>query len=333
MSADFILGIDCGATKSAGVLCDLTGRILAWRRAGGCCIQQTLSPAARAELSGLVRDLCDQASISQPAVRYCAIGMNGIDFEEELRTQLAEVAKAVNLPVRRLGLVNDGIVALWGLTPASAAAILQHGTGVTAAWRRRPGGETLFDHLNSGKLFDMRSAALAMVARMIDGRKEATRLKDGLLSHLGIADERKFSEAVWRGRIPRARLLGTPVLIFQAWQEEDPAAEQLVRSAMEDYALTAYALGVKTRSKTPHIGFGGGVIRQAPPQFWNLLRERVQSFMPGAVIAPPELQPELGAAVMAAFRLGCRPGAFFLKLVKQSKESEVCPAVRNHRAG
>ncbi len=327
-----MLGIDCGATKCAGVLCDSTGRIFAWRRAGGCYIQQTLSPAARAELFGLVRDLCAQASISHAAVRYCAIGMNGVDFKEELKTQLAEVAKAVNLPIGRLGLVNDGIVALWGLTSASASAILQHGTGVTAAWRRRPGGETLFDHLNAGKLFDMRYAVLAMVARMIDGRKESTPLKDRLLSHVGIADERKFSEAVWRGRIPRDKLRGTPVPIFQAWQEGDPAAEQLVRSAIEDYALTAYAMGVKTRSKSLHIGFGGGVIRQAPPRFWNLMRERVQSFMPGAVVAPPELQPELGAAVMAAFRLGRRPGAFFRKLVKQSKESEVCPAVRDQRA-
>jgi N-acetylglucosamine kinase-like BadF-type ATPase len=259
--------------------------------------------------------------------------MNGIDFDEELETQRAEVAKAVDLPASRLGLVNDGIVALWGLTSAPAGAILQHGTGVTAAWRRHPGGETLFDHLNVGKLFEMRYAALAMAARMIDGRREATPFKDRLLSRLGIGDERKFCEAVYRGRIPRDKLRGTPVLIFQAWQEGDPAAEELVRSAMEDYALTAYAMALKTRSRTPHIGFGGGVIRQAPPQFWNLMRERVQSFIPGAVVAPPELQPEFGAAVMAAFRLGRRAGAFFHKLVKQSKESESRPAVRDHRAG
>lgn len=319
MASDYLLGIDGGATKSAGVLCAPDGRIVARKRVGGCHIPngQRLPPASREELVGLVNGLCADTGLSPEVIGACGIGINGIDFDDEFDMHAADVAAALALPNAQVSLVNDGIIALWGGTSAPASVIIQHGTGLTTAWRREPGGETIFDSLNVGRIFDIRQEAIVAVARMIDGRAEMTGLKDVLLSHFGVADASRFAEKVFRGCVPRGTLRSTPPLIYRAWQQGDTVAARLVRRAVDDYVLAARALAARTQSETPWIGFGGGVITVAPRQFLDLLRAGVLAQWPHAVVGAPELLPEDGAVVMAAFRRGIAPEPVFRQLASQ----------------
>ncbi len=315
----YFLGIDGGASKTRGILIEASGRILARGATGGSSIIGLPHAEALAILSGLVQSLCARAEVPVAAVACCGLGLNGIDFADEFPGQHAALAAGLGIAPERLVLVNDGIAALWGASPAPAAAILQHGSAFTGGYRSRHGEERLYDHLGVGETFDLRRGLQVLVARMLDGRAEPTPLLDAALAHYGVTAE-DYAEALFRQRIPWARLIGTAPLIFTAWQDGDPAAECLVQNAIEDYALAAKALIAHTSSDAAEIAFGGGVIQQAPARFWHLLVERIQARFPRVTVKSPSLPPEHGSVIMAAYAAGTDPVLLFQSLQRSEKE-------------
>jgi len=249
--------------------------------------------------------------VQRERIVQASLGLNGIDFEDEFDEQYAAVVESVDLPGESVALVNDGIVALWAATSAPVAVILQHGTGFTGAFRSSHGDEQTFDHLGVGRTFDMRWELPTLIARMLDGRFDPTPLKQAVLAHFGIADEGRYGEILFRQQIPGELLTTTPPIIFDAWRCGDKAAAWLVERALDDYALAAGAMIARTGSDSPDVALGGGVIAQAPHEFWDALAERVRSDCPGASITQPKMPPEYGACIMAGFRDGREPQEFF----------------------
>jgi N-acetylglucosamine kinase-like BadF-type ATPase len=306
-----LLGIDGGASKTTGAIIDETGRLLAHAKSGGSAVVGKPNPQSLAVLSELAQSLCERAEISRDAIAHCVIGLNGVDFEDEHPVQHRDVSTAIDLLPVRVSLVNDAIVALWGATGAPAATMVQHGSGFTAAYRGRYGGETLFDHLDVGAVFDMRRGLIAAVARMINGQIEPTPLKAAVLDCFGIQDESEYGEAIFRQRVPRRLRARTPPLIYRAWLDGDPVAASLVHRACEDYVLAARAMVAKTGSPSPDVAFGGGVIDVAPDEFWDLLAKHLRESHPDLTPARPILAPELGGAVMAGHCVGLSPQELF----------------------
>jgi N-acetylglucosamine kinase-like BadF-type ATPase len=317
-----LLGIDGGSTKTAAVLITDEGDVLAYAQLPGSATGSPVSPQTASVLASAVQLLCSQAGVSQEEIRVCGIGLCGIDFEDELPVQREGIAAALTLPQERVVLVNDGIVALWGATAKPAATILQHGSGFTGAYRVKHGDEVLFDHLSIANTFDMRRALVALVARMINGMAEATPLKDKALAHFGIEDEQQYCEAVYRRRIPHECMRSTPPLIFSSWLAGDPGAGQLVESAIRDYALVAQAMVAATRIPDPDVTFGGGLLAQAPDEFWESLACAVRESHPDVTVKPPDLPPEYGGAIMAGHRVGLDPVQLFSRLGTSAKKKE-----------
>jgi N-acetylglucosamine kinase-like BadF-type ATPase len=315
-----IVGIDGGASKTRGVAVTTAGQMLARADAGGSAIIGPPRAEACHVLRSVLDSLCSQAGFARDDIALCGLGLNGIDFEDEFAVQHAGITEALGIPAERLVLVNDGIVALWGASPAPAATILHHGSGITSAYRSAYGQERLFDHLDAARTFDMRHELVTMVARMVNGMVEATPLKEKALAHFAIADGPGYADAVFRRLIPRDRILSTPPLIYRAWLDGDAAAADLVERAANDYALSTRAMIGLTGSPNADATFGGGVINCAPPQFWTLLAERVHRHCPDAVVKPPDLPAEFGAATMAGYRVGLDPARLFEQLRKANRE-------------
>jgi N-acetylglucosamine kinase-like BadF-type ATPase len=313
-----LLGIDGGASKTAGVAIDYQGRLVARVRRRGSSIIGLPKPESCAVLASTVDDLCRQRSRSPDSVLRCGIGLNGIDFADETPMQHAEISRAIGLAPERVSLVNDGIVALWGAAPAPAAVIVQHGSGFTAAYRSDYGRETLFDHLAVAEVFDIRSGLIALVARMINGMVPPTPLKEKTLAFFGV-EEDAYCVAVFRRSVPPGRRVSTAPLVFDSWLEGDAGADLLVQHAIDDYALAAKAMIANTNNLSPDLALGGGLLSAAPPRFRAALTERIQQSYPGVVARPPQLPPEFGAAIMAGFEIGLDPQALFEKLAQQSR--------------
>lgn len=312
-----IIGIDGGGGKTAGALADPAGRLLARVRGPASAIVGVPSPAAAAVIRSVCRELCARAGVAVSDVAAVGFGLSGIDFEDEHAAQVAAVAEALEVPAERLVLVNDGIPALWGATDAPAAAIIQHGSGYTAAWRSRPGGETLFDHLSAGGPVDLRAELPAAIARVIDGRLPETPLLAAALQHYGVGKREVFAEQLYRGRISWERRTTVVPLICAAWQAGDPVATALVERAAADYAQAGAVLLTRAGAPAAPLALGGGIFRHAPASFIEHVAERVRALRPGAVVTRPRLPPELGAVLMAAHHAGLATAPLFAEIAKQ----------------
>lgn len=311
MTRKLYIGIDGGGTKTQGVLADDTGSVMATCGDGASDIVGKPSPESCAVLRSVRDRLCETAGVRTSAISGFGLGLNGVDYPEETIMQHKVLARELDVSPERLILVNDGIVALWGATPAEAAAILQHGTAVTAAYRSAYGSERPFDHLDAGRLYDLRAGTLALVARMIDGRAAVSPLKDAVLAVLGNPAESEYAEIVFLHRISADQLAGLLPAVWSLATTGDPAALGLVGRTVEDYVCTAVAMLRKTGSDTPDISFGGGRMASAPDWFWRRLAEGVRKECPGATVRKPQRPPAVGAAIMAAHADGCPPSRFF----------------------
>lgn len=309
-----LLGLDGGSAKTAAVIITPAGRVLGQVRGPASAIVGAPSAEASSVLGSIVASLCSQADASLDDIESCGVGLSGIDFDDELPVQQEGMAAALGIPRERIILVNDAIVALWGATEEPAATLFQHGSGFTGAYRARHGKEILFDHLGVASCFDVRQEVISLVARMINGMAEPTPLREKILTHFGVEDEEEYCEAIYRGRVAAERRRNTPPLIFAAWLEGDPAAADLVDGAISDYTRAAKAMIAAIGSPSPDVRLGGGVIAQAPEQFWRSLAAAVKEMHPAVTVKPPDLPPEFGGAVMAGHRAGLDPVRLFQQL-------------------
>ena len=245
-------------------------------------------------------------------------GLTASTFVDEYPAQFAALSACLEIAGEHFTLVNDGIVALWGATPARASVIVHHGSGVTNAYRADYGQEWLFDHLNAGDMFDMRHALVALVARMIDGREERTPLLAAMLDHYDVMDEGAYAELAFRKRISGERILTGPGIAFAAWLAGDPVATRLVERAADDYACTACTLVRRTGDDACQVAFGGGVLNHAPDAFVALLAKRIHVEFPQAGVLRPLLSPAHGAALMTAFHHGINPTELYARLLQKS---------------
>lgn len=302
------IGLDSGGAKTAGVLCNAQGQVLARARDVGAPIIGLPDQAFYAVVEPMIANLCSQAQVALAEVSHVAFGLSGVDYPDEQAQQHRLIARRLGLD-GRLTLVNDGVVALWGASPAQRSALVQHGSGITTAHRDGYGAEAIYDSIDVAEVFDLRRAAIALTARMIDGRAPATGLRDLVLAHCGVKAP-DFAAWFFREPAAKARRASIAPVVFGAWREGDVAATQIVEQAVADYVLTAQAM-TATMQGPFEIAFGGGVINQGGPALQDLLRTRLAAACPNAVQVPVALPPEDGAAVLAAFQVGLPPRPLF----------------------
>ena len=316
MTRTLFIGMDGGMSKTEAAVVDENGAVLAFARGPGSAIMGIPSKSACGSLLKNAVEACRQAGVSiADAVRW-GIGLSGIDFPDEFERQHAAVAEGLGIPPERLKLANDAIAALWGATKAGAAAIIQHGTAFTAAFRHEPGNETLFDHLDVGGMFDIRQELVKAVGRMLDGRLPKTWFTDAALKHYGIENPDAFAAIAFKRRINLHLVLSTPPLIFEAWRQHDPTASLLVERAADDYVAAARAMIERTRADDATVCFGGGLIAEGGEALQALLADKLRTICPGAMVEAPRLKPALGAALMAAHAHGLDASVLFDALME-----------------
>ncbi|HVK42212.1 MAG TPA: BadF/BadG/BcrA/BcrD ATPase family protein, partial [Phenylobacterium sp.] len=101
------IGLDSGGAKTAGVLCDQGGHVLARARGAGAALVGLPDQRFYGVIEPLISRLCAAAEVALVQVSHVAIGLSGVDFADEQREQHRLIAGRLGLG-GRLTLVNDG---------------------------------------------------------------------------------------------------------------------------------------------------------------------------------------------------------------------------------
>lgn len=302
------LGIDGGGTKTAFVLLDASGQLLARHEATTSYYLEIGFEALRA----LLRDGV-QATLTQAGVRAAAVAHTfaGLPAHGEDSTLLGRFDALLADVVPRSSVGND-MVCSWAGSLAGADGIsLVAGTGSIAygGWQGRSArcggwGEIFGDE---GSAHWLAREVLALFSRMADGRAEPGPLVDLVREHFELKHDLDLCREI-NGGAARSGLAQLARLATAAASAGDAQALQLLARAGDELALlaagTARNLGLPPDTAVD-VSYSGGVFA-AGELVLGPLQKGLTRRLPGAALKRPRFGPELGAALHAA-RLAGQP--------------------------
>lgn len=304
MSAQYVVGIDGGNTKTIAVVATTAGRVLA--SATGTCsdIYGALSAQkALDELTGVVQEALAKANLSPAEVAATVASLAGADYPEDYvlyRTELEERA-GLSAPVR---VVNDGVgpVRLADLSGTGVAVVLGTGAAVGA---RGPGGQIWHGSfwLPVGGAAWLGSRALEAVYRAALDLGPPTSLTAKLLALFGVSDVEAMLHALTRrgssleGTGP-ARQAGLVLL------DEDGNGDDVARHIVSEYARQVAPFAIIAAQKVAirsgyNVVLTGGLLRHRSSTLSRTLAGAITGLDKNASASATTVAPVAGAVLEA----------------------------------
>src|SRR5688500_15810821 len=123
----YFIGLDCGGTRTRGVLADSQGRILARARGGpGNPLSAGMTTASRS-YGTVLRRLLAKADLAAKSISAVGVGAAGAGRDAE-RIRIERSLRRL-VPKARIFVDSDGMIALLGAIGAGAGIIVIAGTG------------------------------------------------------------------------------------------------------------------------------------------------------------------------------------------------------------
>ena len=307
MSALF-LGIDGGGTKTAFVLIDADGRLLARHEATTSYYLEIGFDALRTLLRDGMQATLRQAGVPASDVAHTFAGLPAHGEDSELLGSFSALLADV---VPRSTVGND-MVCSWAGSLAGADGIsLVAGTGSIAygEWQGRGArcggwGEVFGDE---GSAHWLAREVLALFSRMADGRAEPGPLLGLVREHFELKHDLDLCAEI-NGTAARSELAQVARLATAAAHAGDVQARQLLVRAGDELAALAAGIARHLALPAAHpvpVSYSGGVFA-AGELVLGPLQAALARRLPGAVLTTPRFGPELGAALYAA-RLAGQP--------------------------
>ena len=310
-----VVGIDGGGTKTRLAAVDAAdGRRVA---AAECGSIHTLFCAEAAAGETLTQGLAALALQADDRLLAVAIGDPALDDTvpgagETLRRR-AQAWAGEGVPCWSH---SDVFMALYALSRGCPAALTVAGTGSMGVALTKPfspgqtpalqvvgGWGKPTDDPGSGYWIAVEGVRAAMNA--FDGVAPPTALCGEATAFFAVHTPRDLIDRFNGGGLDRAKIAAFSRRVAACAAGGDPAAVDVLRRAGQALGDYACALLAKLPGPAPLLGVSGSVL------LYNAavraaLDERVGTRYPAAVIRPPAVPPEIGAALYAADRLGLK---------------------------
>jgi N-acetylglucosamine kinase-like BadF-type ATPase len=304
------LGVDGGGTKTAFVLIDATGHILATYEGGTAYYLETGLEQTAAMLSEGVTATLAAAGVDADAVMFSFFGLPAHGEDSSLQPQL-DMLPAGALPTGRYRCGNDMVCSWAGSLACGDGVSIVAGTGSIAygefagkTARAGGWGEVFGDE---GSAYWIAREGLALFSRMSDGRTNfgplytLVRERFGLTQDLDLCAVINGTQGTTRSWVAQlARLVSDAAAAgdTQAMDIFDRAAQELAELA----AGVHKALAVP--KNTPFaVSYSGGVFN-AKALVLEPFRQALSERAPECVLTEPQFSPAIGAALYAAYCYG-----------------------------
>jgi N-acetylglucosamine kinase-like BadF-type ATPase len=300
------LGIDGGGSKTAFLLVDESGRVLASHAEGPAYYLETGWDAMQAMLAQGIRVTLDKAALPSSSLGFAFLGLPAYGEDSRLVTALDAAASPPLQPGQyRCG--NDAVCGWAGALACQDGINLIAGTGSIAygEFNRRAaragGWGELFSDEGSG--YWIAREGLNLFSRMSDGRTTRSALYDILRRHFGLQSDLDLCAAIYdKNQLQRSHLAALSTLVAQAATGGDVQASALFSRAADELAQIVDAVRRQLEipgHATVMVSYSGGMFLQR-----DLLLARLQSklAMEGRRyrMVAPRLPPAAGAALYAA---------------------------------
>jgi N-acetylglucosamine kinase-like BadF-type ATPase len=305
------IGVDGGGTKTAMVLVDRGGNILATHLAPGSYYLTIGIDALGALLAEGVNALLAKASVRAEDVDFAFFGLPAYGEDTALIGELSRLPQRC-LPAEAFLCGNDMICGWAGSLLCRDGISIVAGTGSICYGERggasaRCGGwGELFS--DEGSAYWIACRGLNLFSRMSDGRATRGPLYEILRQSLNIADDLDLCAHVFsRLGGDRARIAQLSKLVTQAARAGDRQSLSIVRQAAAELALMVDATCRQLEfgaAEPVAVSYSGGVFDNVGSLLLEHFTASLHAHRPGYQVSEPVLPPGVGAALYAAKRHG-----------------------------
>jgi len=245
------LGVDGGGSKTAFVLIDERGHVLARHTEGSGYYLEIGIGGLRALLTRGIGEVLRQADVKQP--HYAFLGLPAYGEDSRKRKELDAVAWG-SLPARRFHVGNDMVCGWAGALACEDGINVVAGTGSIAYGEfegrnaRSGGWGELFG--DEGSAYWLAREGLTLFSRMSDGRTPRGPLHELLCQHFNLKQDLDLCGAIYGQPVSaRSQLAELARFVVQAAQAGDAAARALLVRGAEE--LVAAVDAVRHQLKVP----------------------------------------------------------------------------------
>jgi len=292
----YVIGIDAGGTKTAGLLADETGKILREARGGGANLRVHGELGVEKSLFQVI----DALDAPGPVDALC-LGIAGVARPEE-QALVRDLLRRLGIR-RAVRIVNDALVALVAGAPEGHGIVLVAGTG-SIAYGVDPSGKSArsggWGYLlgDEGSAFWLGHAAVRLGIRAADGRGPATTLYSKICERLEMFQPADLVGWFYDQELSRTRVAQLARVVEEAASEGDEAAQDLLDQAARHLARAARAVERQLDFPGSYpLVLSGGAFR-ACPSLVRRIEVRLDD-LPKARIALLEVEPARGAVTLA----------------------------------
>jgi N-acetylglucosamine kinase-like BadF-type ATPase len=305
------LGVDGGGTKTALVLIDRDGTILATHLAPGSYYLTIGIDALGALLADAVNAVLAKAAVRPDELDFAFFGLPAYGEDTSLLGTLGRLPQQC-LPADAYLCGNDMICG-WagsllcrdGISIVAGTGSICYGERAGASARSGGWGELFSDE---GSAYWIACQGLNLFARMSDGRAVRGPLYDIVRQRLSLTEDLDLCAHVFSSLGgDRARIAQLCKLVTQAADGGDDQAIAIIRQAAGELALmvdaTRRRLGFNVAEPVP-VSYSGGVFDNSGPLLLQQFGASLQALSPRYQVSEPVLPPAIGAALYAAKRRG-----------------------------
>ena len=304
----FVIGMDGGATKTAAMLSDLNGNVLAEETSGPSNPQVVGFEKVGEVIVGLVEELCGRAGCKTSDVVSLVAGLAGAGREgdkDQVKAAIANEAQKHKVVIGRVGIETDGRVALEGAFKGRPGIIIIAGTGSFALAKDHKGathraggwGRILGDE---GSGYTIGRDGLNAVTKHLDGRGKPTLLTELIDRRFGLSNQEKIIGAIYRTNFDVATVAP---LVVEAAEAKDAECQRILNKATFELFEHVRVLVNRieeskvARAKIP-VAFIGSLISHENV-YRRILTQKITFSMPQVSVVVPEATPTYGAVLLA----------------------------------
>lgn len=304
----FYIGLDGGGTKTKCVVVDEKMNVLSELVGGPSNFLVFALDEVTQSLFNLINNSIKQADIDISEVDSILLGTAGAGRREDaerLEKSFIQKANESHMPIKKFVVESDARVALEGAFSGDPGSIFIAGTGSIMFGKDSDGnihrvggfGRILGDE---GSGFHIGRSGLTAIAKQFDGRGEKTMLSNLLKNKFDIASSKELILAVYKNNFDIATVAP---LVIQAAEEGDNICTNIIHNEADELLLHIKSMKKLIKEDILKISLIGGTI--TTDNFYARLFKEKVNVVEGVKLFEPELEPAIGAALMAKGNSGC----------------------------
>jgi len=301
---NYYLAVDGGGTKTQVLCADENGEIVGEGLSGPTSLTVVNSGAAGFALREAIR----QATENLPpgfVVTRLVMGLAGLDTPEEISIAESLFKQVISdIQVRDFVLINDILIALRAASDKQDAITLIAGTGsncfgINSLGESAKTGGLDFLLSDEGSGYAIGAEVLKAAAMSFDGRGAKTSLEQLTNDYFETASIPEVKHHIYNPVLTKMQIAGLAKLAFDALEEGDGVARQIVDKAADDLFLMAKVVieKLKLNNKQSDCVFSGKVLLS--DYLKNKLKEKINQTYPNIQVLIPADEPVYGALKIA----------------------------------